>query len=111
MLLTGGLDCGVEEFEAATGWAIKPEGACKGDVCVPLGGGAFDLEMTAEKLGMAVAHNSDLGLWAVGPGTIGGRALASAEAPDLVLPDLDGHEFRLRDLRGHKVAIVSWAPW
>jgi hypothetical protein len=35
----------------------------------------------------------------------------SAEAPDLVLDDLDGHSFALRSLRGQKVVIVSWAPY
>lgn len=32
------LDIGPDEFGRATGWEIKPEGACKGEVCVPLGG-------------------------------------------------------------------------
>ena len=50
-------------FEAATGWAIKPEGACKGDVCVPLPG-AFDVQSVADRLGMAVVHDETLGLWA-----------------------------------------------
>ena len=35
MILTG-LDITADEFRAGTGWEIKPEGACKGDVCVPL---------------------------------------------------------------------------
>ena len=39
------------------------------------------------------------------------HALASAEAPDLVLPTVDGEEFRLSSLRGQKVVIVSWAPY
>ncbi len=103
--------CRPEKFEAATGWAIKPEGACKGDVCVPLGGGDFDLAATCETLGMAVVHDEALGVWSIGPETLGGRALLSAEAPDLVLPTLDGDQFRLRDLRGRKVALFSWAPW
>jgi hypothetical protein len=99
------------EFERATGWEIKPQGACKGDVCVPLPGGPFDVVATAERLGMAIVHDADLGLSAIGPATLGGRALTTAEAPELVLPDLEGGEFRLSSLRGQKVAIVSWAPY
>ena len=47
----------------------------------------------------------------VGPETLSGHALASAEAPELVLADVDGNEFRLSSLRGQKVVIVSWAPY
>ena len=97
-------------FEAGTGWAIKPEGACKGDVCVPLPQG-FSLTHATERLGMALVHDDDLGVWALGPEAIGGRALASATAPELVLPDVDGQEFRLSSLRGQKVVLVSWAPY
>ena len=110
MLVTS-LDITPGEFGRATGWEIKPEGACKGEVCVPLTAGDFDLLKTAERLGMAVVHDADMGLWAIGPESIGGRALASAEAPELVLPDVDGNEFRLSSLRGQKVVLVSWAPY
>lgn len=110
MLLTE-FSSDAKQFEQATGWAIKPEGACKADVCVPLGGGPFDLGSTCAKLGMAVVHDSQIGVWAIGPETLGGRALMSAEAPDLVLPDLEGHEFSLRSLRRKKVALVAWAPY
>jgi|AntAceMinimDraft_12_1070368.scaffolds.fasta_scaffold34270_2 hypothetical protein len=37
MLLTS-LTLPVAEFEQGTGWKIKPEGACKGDICMPLRG-------------------------------------------------------------------------
>jgi hypothetical protein len=100
-----------DEFAAGTGWLIKPEGACKGDVCVPLGGGAFDAEATAERLGMAIVHDAANGRWAIGPESFGARALTTAEAPELVLDDIDGNEFRLSSLRGQKVVIVSWAPY
>ena len=105
------LDVAADEFERGTGWQLKPEGACKGDVCVPLGGGAFDLRTAAERLGMAVVAEPDAGLWAVGPESIGGRALATADASDFSLPDLDGREFRIDSLRGQKVLVVSWAPY
>lgn len=97
-------------FHEGTGWEIKPEGACKGDVCVPLPDG-YDLSSTAERLGMAVVHDEAAGLYAVGPETFNGRALASAEAPELVLDDLDGNTFRLSSLRGKKVVLVAWAPY
>ncbi len=106
------LDIDAAAFEAGTGWQIKPEGACKADVCVPLGSGPFDVLGVAQKLGMAVVHDEELGLWSVGPETLGGRALSSAEAPELVLPDvLTGEPVSLSSLRGQKVVIASWAPY
>ncbi len=104
------LDVDADAFQAGTGWEIKAEGACKGEVCVPLPGG-FELASTAEALGMALVHDAAQGLWALGPETLSGRALVTAEAPDLVLPDLDGKEFHLASLRGQKVVIVAWAPY
>ena len=53
---------------------------------------------------MALVHDDELALWALGPESFGGRALVTAEAPELVLDDLDGNEFRLSSLRGQKVA-------
>jgi hypothetical protein len=105
------LDLSVEQFAAGTGWQIKPEGACKGELCVPLDRSGFDAARTAERLGMALVHDEDAALWALGPETLGERALVTAEAPELVLDDLDGNEFRLSSLRGQKVVLVAWAPY
>ncbi len=104
------LDIDADGFRAGTGWTIKPEGACKGDACVPLPD-EFSVTAAAERLGMAIVHDEAHGIWAVGPETLGGHALVSAEAPELVLDDLDGNEFRLSSLRGEKVVLVAWAPY
>jgi hypothetical protein len=104
------LDVDIDAFSAGTGWQIRPEGACKGDVCVPLPTG-FELTSTAARLGMALVHDEAHDLWALGPESLGGRALVTAEAPELVLGDLDGNEFRLSSLRGQKVVLVAWAPY
>jgi hypothetical protein len=100
-------------FERETGWALKPEGACRGAACVPLDlePGTLQLETLAERLGMAVVHDEGHGLWALGPSTVSGRALESVDAPDFTLPDLDGREFRLGSLLGQKVVLVAWASW
>lgn len=109
------LDIDAASFEAATGWELKPEGACKGDACVPLGGstsGQFDLVATAGRLGMAIVADEAAGLWSIGPESLGGRSLTTAVAPDLSLPDvMTGTEFKLSSLRGKKVVIASWAPY
>lgn len=114
MLLTS-LDLTADEFEAATGWAAKPEGMCKGDVCVPAPGartdeGRLDVEAVAAKLGMALVADAGSGVWALGPES-GGRALTTAEAPMLELPDVDGNPFKLSSLQGRKVLLVAWASW
>jgi hypothetical protein len=101
------------DLELHTGWAIKPEGACKDDRCVPLpdgGGEHVDLRVFAERLGMPLIHDEANGLWCLGP-EAGGRALTSVSVPDLALPDLSGELFRLHSLRGTKVLLVAWASW
>lgn len=112
-MIIDSLEIDQHEFERRTGWTIKPEGACKGDICVPLpqsDGSKLDARMLADRLGMPLLEDADGGLWALGPES-GGRALTTVEAPDLVLPDLNGREFHLRALRGQKVLLVAWASW
>lgn len=102
----------VAEFEAATGWDVKPEGACRGDVCIPLpppDAGSLDLRVLAERLGMPLVHDEEAGLWALGPAA--GPVLAGARAPDFTLPDWRGGDFTLSTLRGSRVLLLAWAPW
>jgi hypothetical protein len=107
-----------EDFAARTGWSVKPEGACKGEVCVPLPDaartpdGRLDAGVLAERLGMPLVRHDEELLWALGPETaVTGRALSTAAAPDLTLPDVDGRPFTLSSLRGQKVVMVAWASW
>lgn len=109
-MIVDSLDMSATEFEASTGWAITPHGACHGEVCVPLPDG-FSLVDAAQRLGMAIVADPTTHVWAVGPPTVAGRALTTAIAPELVLVDLDGKEFRLSSLRGQKVVLVAWAPY
>lgn len=108
------LETTAEAFEAGTGWHLAPEGACRGEVCVPLGdagGPRVDVPAVAERLGMPLVHDAEAGLWAVGPAVLGGRALETAAAPELELPDLDGRPFRLSTLKGQKIVLYAWAPY
>jgi hypothetical protein len=98
------------ELAARTGWEIKPEGACHGDRCVPLPDGPLEAGPLAERLGMALVADEEHGLWALGPES-GGRALLSADMPDLDLPDRHGRPFSLRSLRGTRIVMVAWASW
>jgi hypothetical protein len=105
------LDAG--ELARATGWTLTPDGFCKGETCIAYrvpAEGRIDARDVASRLAMPLVEDAGAGLWALGPPS-GGRALASAEAPDLELPDLDGRPFRLSSLRGWKVLLLAWAPW
>ena len=108
------LSIDVKELERRTGWAIKPEGACKGELCVPLPPMSetshVDAHVLAERLGMPLLHDEVHEVWCLGP-EAGGRVLNSTILPDIVLPGLDGKPFALRDLRGQKVLLVAWASW
>jgi peroxiredoxin len=103
------LDTVPAELKPRTGWAIKPEGACRGERCIPLDA-PFDVRQLATRLGMALVHDERHALWALGPES-GGHALASTELPDISLPDRHGDGFPLRSLLGKKVLMVTWASW
>lgn len=107
-MIAGSIDVDPVEFERATGWALKPEGACRGDVCVILAGRT--LPELAERLQMPLVHDAEAGLWSLGPRVE--RVLeAGGQAPDFELPDLAGERHRLSDERGRKVLVLAWAPW
>jgi hypothetical protein len=106
------------DFTARTGWHLEPRGACKADLCVPLPAtaetddGALDVRVVADTLGMSLVHDAAHQIWALGPETrVTGRALSTATAPELELPNVDGSPFRLSSLLGQKVLLVAWASW
>jgi hypothetical protein len=110
MIVEGTLP-GPDELLHRAGWELRPEGACRGDVCVPLPAGARgDIGRIAEALGMPLIQDAATGTWCLGPGA-SGRELAAALAPDLVLPDHRGNAFALSSLLGQKVLLVAWASW
>jgi thiol-disulfide isomerase/thioredoxin len=106
-------------LEAATGWALKPEGLCRGSVCVPVkdrGGlavdGAIDLAAFADALHQPVVIDAGEGVAALGvPAAERVAAMETLEAPDFELPDLEGQPFRYSSLGKRKTLVVTWASW
>lgn len=109
------LDVPVDELERRTGWRLEPEGACKAHVCVPLpagtGSATVDARVLSEHLSMPLVHDEASGLWALGPEALYERALTTATAPEITLPDLEGNPFSLSSLRGRRVLLLAWASW
>jgi len=108
-----------EALERATGWTLKPEGLCRGALCVPVRPGAalesadgMDLGAVAAALGRPLALDPAERAAYLGVGASDrARALAALEAPDFTLPDLDGRLHSLREHRGKKVLLVAYASW
>ncbi len=103
------------DFARDTGWDPKPEGLCRGEVCVPapgaLDGDTVNVKVAAERLGMPLVHDEDHGVWSLGPASLGGRALTTAVAADPELLDFSGRTFKLSSLRGKKIVFVAWSSY
>lgn len=114
---------GRAELTSVSGWELKPDGACKGDVCIPIPaarvtefvrdeGREFNLAALARYLGQPIVRDDKSAVWYFGEAAATRRAtFASLEAPDFELPDLDGKLHRLSDYRGKKVLLAVWASW
>lgn len=110
-----------EELESRTGWALKAEGLCREEFCVPVPAGresefvrdgAVNLPAFWRHLDRPVLHDEARATWAFGADA-GERAqrLRSLEAPDFALPDLAGRVHRLSGHRGRRVLLATWASW
>lgn len=108
---------------AITGFELKPQGLCAGDVCIALPPGDawtsdrggqqyFNVTRFASKVNQVFAVDPQQKVWSF---TAVPRAetspLLAGAAPDFALADRQGKMVRLSDFRGKKVLILTWASW
>jgi hypothetical protein len=113
------------ELKRLAGWELKPNGICRGDLCVPIppGDGArftskrdgatyLNFTALADLTNKPWAGDSTHRVWYFGAEAAErGNVLKSLKAPDFELPDLEGKLHRLSDYRGKKVFLLAWASW
>ena len=105
--------------ERALGWQLKPEGLCRGETCVPVRDRAalvdadgIELGALARLLDRPLARDVEEGVAVLGASAADrSHRLASMEAPDFTLPDLQGRRHSLSDHRGRKTLLIAWASW
>ena len=99
----------INEFE------VKPQGACRADVCIPLSkslknGDWFNLTGFAQKIGEKVVADQNVYSFGEIP-VLRGGFYNSRIAPDFAVPDRQGKVIHLSDFRGKKVLVITWASW
>jgi hypothetical protein len=110
---------GPEQLQQATGWELKPEGLCQGDVCVPVRDvaalhvdGRLDLTAVAAALGRRLVVDAEAGLVAMSLSSEQRRqAIDGLQAPAFTLADLDGADHDLDEWRGQKKLLVAFSTW
>jgi len=114
-----------KDLARATRFVIKPQGVCRDELCFPLPknrkaefiskkGSAtwFNLTEFARLIKQPFVADAKNGVWYFGPRPAEQNGyLASLEAPNFALPDLNGKLHSLSDFRGRKVLLVTWASW
>jgi hypothetical protein len=106
-------------LERELGYALKPEGLCRAELCFPLreraalvAGDAIDLRELAHVTGRPLALDAAERAGALGtPVEDRLASLRGLEAPDFELPDFSGRMQRLSEHRGKKVLLIAYASW
>ena len=108
-----------EALREATGWKLEARGLCRGEVCVPVrdreelaDATGVDLAAFARAIDRPLALDTAERAAALGTGAAERTArMATLEAPDFRLPDLQGRMHSLSDHRGKKRMLVAWGSW
>lgn len=105
------------DLPRVNGFELKPEGACRADICIPVSpnltrGRHFNVTAFARRVGQPVVADREARVWSFGEmPVLRGALLSSRAAPDVAVPDRKGRTVRLSDFRGKKVLLVTWASW
>ena len=101
-----------------TGWELRPEGLCRGEVCVPVRDpdltidGAIDAARFAAALGRPAVVDASAGVVAVGETSSERRGpIEAGVAPDFTLPQLEGGSFTFSSLGRRKKLLLAWSSW
>jgi len=106
-------------LRAATGWALKPEGLCRGDTCVPVADRStlvhedkVSLSGVASNVGLLAVVDPSTGIAALTErASQSSQPLRTGVAPPFSVPDLHGRPVSLADFAGKKKLLVAWASW
>jgi len=115
----GDLGVSADDFARATGWMLKAEGLCKGEVCVPVrdasamsDGAAIDVVEFARVTGRNIVIDASRNMVAMGEQASSRAAsMATLDAPDFTLPDINGNLVSLSDFTNRKKLILAWSSW
>jgi len=113
------------DLTRATGFILKPQGACLDEFCVPIpksreaaflrsggNGKLFNVAELARTLKQPVIHDDAYSVWLFGSRPESLMKMANTlEAPDFTLPDWKGTPRYLHDFRGKRVLLITWASW
>jgi len=105
------------DLARVNGFALKPQGACRADLCIPIPkdmarGDYFNLTAFAKKAGQPVVAEPGAGVWSFGEmQALGGGLASSRTAPDFEVPDRLGRPVHLAAFRGKKALVITWASW
>ena len=114
-----GLALDAAQLEVVSGWSLKPEGLCRGDVCIPVRDRTalvtdrgLDVDEFSRLTGRVAAFDAERGVIALADSAERRSAsLASLEAPDFTLPDLAGNPVSLHDFDRRKRLLLAWSSW
>ncbi len=115
----GELGVSADDFARATGWTLKEEGLCKDDVCVPVrdtaamsNGAAIDVAEFARITGRNMVIDALRNVVAMGEqASSRAAAMATLDAPNFTLPDINGKLVSLTDFANRKKLILAWSSW